>query len=313
MSGEISKDSAKQGPRFGVAAFNAVALDDLDHGLLASMIRNPAASFGQWAAENNVSPRTVARRYEQLRRRGVVHIVGRTLPGFGGALAWMARIKGSPGRLGPIAAELATLDTTRWVRYSRDRSELICGVVTGSKVYDDLLYRLHSTVPARDIATHQLLRVWGGPGSTEASNEHIDDLDRRMLALLAKDGRATATAIADELALDTATVSRRRRRLIDAGILYFEADVHPAALTQTGDVNLWIRVQPGQINALGSYLRSKAEVRFVAAIGGTYQIVANVVVPTSGDVINFVDNLDGFGITDLDIVPMGNVLKRFMQ
>ncbi|MCQ9346787.1 Lrp/AsnC family transcriptional regulator [Corynebacterium phoceense] len=286
------------------------ALDGLDRSLLASIIRDPDAAYSKWAEQVGMSARTVRRRYEQLRRQGIVRVFGRTLPGFGGRIAWLARIHGAPGRLGPIASELATLETTRWVRLSRDRGELICGVVTVPSIYDDLLFRLNSSVPARDIQVHQLLQVWGQPGSVTSGAETIDDIDRLLLDAYAKDGRASATEIAASLGLDPATVSRHRRRLVDSGILYFEADVHPDALSESGDLNIWMRVRPGHIAALGRRLRDMPETRFVAAISGQHQIVANVVLPSASDAITFIDDLWECGIVDIEMVPMGHALKR---
>lgn len=285
-------------------------LDELDRALVAAIIRHPEASYAQWAEETESSSRTVARRFELLTRHKVLRVHGRTLPGFGGRIAWLTRIYAAPGRLGPIAAELAALETTRWVRLSRDRGELICGVITVPSIYDDLLFRLHSTVPARDIQVHQLLEVWGQPGSVTSGAETIDDIDRLLLAAYAKDGRATASHLAAELGIDAATVSRHRRKLVDSGILYFEADVHPDALTSTGDVNLWLRVSPGHIEKLGHHLRSRPETRFVAATSGQHQMMANVVLPNASDIVRFVDSLAGYGIIDTEIVPMGHALKR---
>ncbi|QFQ03307.1 DNA-binding transcriptional regulator AsnC [Corynebacterium urogenitale] len=285
-------------------------LDTLDRKLIASVAQDPAAPYSQWAEDLGVSSRTIARRFGQLVRRKIVRVYGRTLPDFGGRVAWLARIHGSPSRLGPIGVELAELETTRWVRLSKDRGEMICGIITSPSAYTDILFRLHSVVPSRDIRIHQLLTVWGEPGSVTSGAESIDNVDRKLLAVYARDGRATASAVAAELHIDAATVSRHRRKLVESGVLYFEADVHPDALGTGGDVLLWLRVSPGHIEKLGRHLRSLRVTRFVAATSGEHQIVANVVLPTAADVIMFVDGLAGHGVTHVETVPMGYAYKR---
>lgn len=290
---------------------NPTRLDALDRGLLASIIRQPGASYSTWAQENGVSARTIARRYEALHRRGVIRVIGRTLPGFGGRIPWLVRIQGSPQRLGPIAAELAAMSSTRWVRHSLDRGELISGIVTGPRMYEDLLSRLHSSIPPRNIMVYQLLEVWSHTDSVTYGAEAIDEVDEKLLAEYAVNGRITAREIADKVGIDPATVSRHRRHLIDSGILFFEADIHPDALTNFGDFSLWMRVEPGKIDALGKHLCSLHETRFVAATSGEQQIYANVVLPSAADLLAFVDGLAGRGIVSFETVPMGAAVKRF--
>lgn len=229
-------------------------------------------------------------------------------------MAWLARMFSAPERLGPLAAELAGLENTRWVRMSSDGGELICGVATIPTEHDPALHRMYATVPARDVHVHQFLKVWG-PGHTVTTGaEELTELDRALLAAYARDGRTTSAQLATELNVDPATVSRRRRRLIDSGVLFFEADVRPDLLTESGDFNLWIRVRPGHISALGDHLRACTETRYVGAVSGEHQIFANVVLPSAGDALEFVDSLAevpaGSGIVDFELVPMGHALKR---
>lgn len=287
-------------------------LDSIDRGILASVVRNPDAPYATWAKENGISAPTAARRFLSMRRRGVVRVIGRTPPLFGGRIAWLVRINATPGRLGPIAAELASLPETRWVRHSMDRGELICGIVTMPSVYKDLLFRLHSSVPARDIRVHRLLDVWGAPGSAASSGGDIDEVDRLLLDEYGTDGRLTAKEVAARIGVDPATVSRHRKRLVETGILYFEADLDPDAVTDSGDFNLWLNVEPGGIGPLGRYLHDLPQTRYVAAISGAQQVFANIVVPQASDMVSFLDGLAGRGITAAEVVPMGKALKRSM-
>lgn len=292
----------------------AVSLDHLDRRLLTLIDREPTASFANLAAGLGTSPRTAARRLARLRDAGVVRVIGRTLPGFGGQLAWLVRVQASPKMLGPLAAAMARKKRSRWVRLSRDRTELMCGLVTSSSVHDEALDQLTEASPARHVHVHELLRVWSGVGdAVVAPSRELDQIDRRLLALLARDGRLETSALAQRLGTDASTVSRRRRRLIDEGVLYFEADIHPSALGGSGDAMLWIRMVPGQLNDLAANLRERPEVRFVAATSGECSLVAHVVLPDSSALITFTDGLTGFGITGIEVVGMGHVLKRAGQ
>ena len=50
-------------------------------------------------------------------------------------------------------------------------------------------------------------------------NDYLDEKDRRIIAILQKDGRASVADMAKELNLTRATVSKRMDRLVEAGII----------------------------------------------------------------------------------------------
>lgn len=284
-------------------------LDALDRGILASVIRQPDAPYTTWATENAVSSRTAARRFAAMRNRGIVRIIGRTRPDFGDHMAWIVRIHGSPARLQPIAVDLSRNAATRWVRHSMDRGELVCGITSELAVYDELLLQIYSSAPARDIRVHQLVQVWGHHGAVATGADMLDDIDMLLMDHYARDGRITAAQLAQVMPLNAATISRRRRRLMETGILYFEAEVHPGSLTEFGDFNVWLQVDPGYIHSLGEYLHALPETRFVAATSGTSQLFVNAFLGSAVDIVAWVDRLDGRGIRASDIVPMGEALK----
>ena len=131
------------------------------------------------------------------------------------------------------------------------------------------------------------------------------------MALLEIDGRMDNASIAESLALDRSTVSRRRKRLVDEGIVYFEADIHPGAIGESGDFFCWISVAPGSIRDLARRLRAQREVRFVAATTGTSNLAAHIVLPTGTSIVEYVDtSLNDSRITAVEIQAMGRVLKR---
>ncbi|MFJ9175412.1 winged helix-turn-helix transcriptional regulator [Streptomyces sp. NPDC102360] len=288
-----------------------VELDPLDRLILTVLDRDPTISYAGLSNELNVSPRTVADRLLRLRSHDIVRVVGRTLPDFDGRSAWLARAHVAPSAIGELAAELARNDRSRWVRIARDRTEMIAGFVTHS-ADDSILTQLESDRRVRSAHTYELLKVWSGQeGTVTHPSRQLDAIDRHVMRLLAEDGRMPNRELATRLALDPSTTSRRRRRLVEEGILFFEADIHPAALDASGDAMLWIRVSPGGIRDLGQWLRQQPECRFAAASSGAVSVIAHVMLPDAASLVDFVDEgLAGRNIVSVDIVRMGEVLKR---
>ncbi|MFJ9175409.1 Lrp/AsnC family transcriptional regulator [Streptomyces sp. NPDC102360] len=287
-------------------------LDLLDRRLLTVVDRDPAGSLTSFADQLEVSARTVARRLQRLQSVGIVRIMGRTLPGFGGRLAHLVRAEGTPDRVAALARSMAEQERTRWVRLARETTELMCGFVASAAQVDDAFQRLVHDPQLRRVRVYELLQVWGETSRAVVSPPRdLDDTDRRLLELLERDGRMETPELARRLNVDPSTASRRRRRLVDDGILYFEADIHPAAWGTAADAMLWIRMSPGRIGELGAALRQLPDIRFTAATSGESSVVAHVVLPDGGTLVAFVDeHLSGYGVRDVEIVPMSHVLKR---
>lgn len=289
-----------------------ISVDDLDQQLLLALIADPLAPLAHIAGDLASSTATVSSRVRRLQRHGLLRIVGRTLPGFGGRHAFLVRATSAPATVTRLATTVSAYDNTRWVRVSKDGSELMCGLVTESPGEDPILAQLPAEPQLRTLTTHELIHVWGGRADlTTRASVMIDQLDEALLSQLAVNGRSELRSLAAELGVSASTISRRRQRLVDAGVLYFEADIHPEALGGTGDAMLWMTLPPGRIRAAGATLRADARVRFTAATSGPHDLVAHVHVVDNHALLKFVDEtLAHLGVTATEVVPMGRVLKR---
>ncbi|MCQ9371598.1 AsnC family transcriptional regulator [Corynebacterium sp. 35RC1] len=287
-----------------------VVFDPLDKQLITCIQQDPLASFGQWALQLGVSANTVARRFQRLQSQNIVHVIGRTAPNFGGHQTWLVRFRGGAAHTRAVIPQLVNMLETRWVRVSRDRTEVFCGVVGN----DQTLGRALAAAGNLRTSTHQLLHLWGG-SQGPVLDAPLDAEDEHLLHLLAENGRLSNVALAEQLGVDAATVSRRRKRLQGAGILYYEAVVSPQVFSSGHDVHLWLNVAPGFIEAVGRHLRDAPEVGFVAATAGTSAIVANVTMLGDDEglsLIRFVDSLSNLGVFGYEIIPMGATLKGYV-
>lgn len=289
-----------------------IHLDPLDRALLLALDADPGAPVSHLAAQLEVSARTTARRLGRLVQADAVRVLGRTLPTFGGDIARLVRARGRPSVLDGVARAVAARPDSRWVRLSEDRTELMCGIVTEAPSERDTLALLLEDTRLERARVADLLHVWSGTRyAVDKPQRTLDVIDRKILAALAPDGRMESSVLACRLGLDPSTVSRRRRRLLDEGVMYLEADIHPTALATVGDAMLWLTVSPGHVRTMGSALRSRRGVRFTAATSGTTALVAHVTLPDRADLVTFVDeHLGHHSVSAAEIVPMGEVLKR---
>lgn len=288
-----------------------LTLDPLDRRLLVALEIDPGASLARLAQDLQVSPRSVGRRLRRLQQVDAIRVSGRTLPTFGGRLARLYRAEADPPVLEKLGRQVAALPGSRAVRLAQNRGELMWGLVLPRGDAPDPLGGVLGGARLRALRAVDLLDVFARPGAVERPARELDATDHAILRAVAPDGRVGSSVLARRLGLDASTVARRRRRLMDEGVLYLEADVHPDALDLVGEAMVWITMAPGHVRAFARALRDRPEVRFVAATSGRTALVANVLVPDRSALVPFVDeHLAGPGVAHVEVVVLGPVLKR---
>lgn len=120
----------------------------------------------------------------------------------------------------------------------------------------------------------------------------LDELDRRIVAALQVDGRASWSAVAEALDTSETTVARRGQQLLES-----------RAVTVTGllddlrcglGIGLLVRMRcrPGRANAVAEALAELSVVRFVTVVSGSADVAAELVVRRHEDVATvLVDDL----------------------
>ena len=104
----------------------------------------------------------------------------------------------------------------------------------------------------------------------------LDELDRRIIAALQIDGRASWTAIAERCATSVPTVARRAQQLLSDGVV--RVGVVPD-INHAGAADLFIlRIgcRPGHHADVAAALAARNDIRFVALVTGSADIVAEL-------------------------------------
>lgn len=108
----------------------------------------------------------------------------------------------------------------------------------------------------------------------------LDDVDRSILDLLARNARTSNRAIAAELGISEGTVRVRLQRLEAVGIMRITVVTNPKSLPRSLYAYLGLEVQGKQIRAVAASLCAMPEVRFVGLMLGRCDILAIVQVGT---------------------------------
>lgn len=107
----------------------------------------------------------------------------------------------------------------------------------------------------------------------------FDEMDRRIVAVLQADPRATWSQLSSMIGVSETTVMRRVQRLRASGALIIIAlpDVLKCAMGQP--VLVQIRTVPGKIDILAKYLAERPDVRALVLLAGSYDITCELITP----------------------------------
>ena len=118
----------------------------------------------------------------------------------------------------------------------------------------------------------------------------LDDTDRKLLSLLRADARESVSALARKLDLARSTVQERIARLERAGVIagYTIRSGEDFAERQIA-AHVMISVDPKMAVSVTADLKKMPEVRFLAAISGTFDMMAEVAAETTAKIDTILD------------------------
>ncbi|WP_317054316.1 Lrp/AsnC family transcriptional regulator [Roseovarius rhodophyticola] len=117
--------------------------------------------------------------------------------------------------------------------------------------------------------------------SDKLDKHRFDDLDRRLVALLMRDGRAPVAKLADILSVSRSTVQNRLDRMLQSGaLLGFTARVREDY--EDGQINaiMMIKISGKSTTQVITNLRRLPELRRVHTTSGKWGLVAEIRVAT---------------------------------
>ncbi|MEU1180707.1 Lrp/AsnC family transcriptional regulator [Streptomyces sp. NPDC005820] len=280
-------------------------IDAVDGEILHALQRAPRAPFRRIAEVIGVSEQTAARRYQALRRSGVIRVVGLVNPAVYGQAQWVARIRSRPDRVGPLADSLVKRQDIAHANLSSGGSEIICVIRApfDAEREDVLLRQLPRSASVLDVTIDLVLHSFGqtdsrdwtgyGAGLTSDQVKRLTGSDRALtptgrpqpptdedsllLNALAEDGRTTHTRLAELTGWSNTRVARRLDALETSGTLFYDVDLLPERLGHALNATLWLRVAAACLNQVGEELVRHPEVAFAAAVSGRHNLMATVI------------------------------------
>jgi Lrp/AsnC family transcriptional regulator for asnA, asnC and gidA len=104
----------------------------------------------------------------------------------------------------------------------------------------------------------------------------LDDVNKRIIEQLQRDGRMSYAAMAKAVGLSEAAVRQRVQRLLDAGVMQIVAVTDPLSLGFARQVMVGIKVA-GDMRPVADALAAVPEVDYVVICAGSYDLLAEIV------------------------------------
>ena len=143
-----------------------------------------------------------------------------------------------------------------------------------------------------------------------AEAPRLDDLDRRIVAALQLDPRATWSQIGKVAGTSETTAMRRVQRLRDGGIVIVTASVDPQRCGFGQPVLLHFRAAPEKKRALAEMLAQRPDVQYVSLVTGRSDVMCELVSPDSRYLAEvLMEQLPASGLFESSHTAV--VLKRF--
>jgi DNA-binding Lrp family transcriptional regulator len=311
--------------------------DLLDTQLLHALQLDGRAPFSTIAEVLGVSDQTIARRYSRLHDARRLRVRGLSDAQRLRDTRWIVRVQCTPNAAAAAADALARRPDTSWISLTSGGTEIVCVVRTASGEQDNRL--LLQTLPRNRfvvaMTAHCVLHTFFGdpaglinklgslskaqvarlrrPPVVDADGPvSLSAVDRKLLALLEHDGRATFAELAAATDASQTTVRRRLAELRANGTLYFDVDFDQALLDLHVRAMVWLSVAPSQLAAVGEALSGHPETAYVAATTGASNLYASVVCADTAALYTYLTTRIArlTGIERIETVPIVRSVKR---
>lgn len=115
----------------------------------------------------------------------------------------------------------------------------------------------------------------------------IDEIDRRIIALLQAEGRRPNVDVAAKLGLAEGTIRKRLDRLLTDGVMRVTAVVEPARVGLNTSAFITVQVDFSRVDEVVRQLAALPEVQSVCIATGNWDIILEAVFPTDAQLLSF--------------------------
>jgi Lrp/AsnC family transcriptional regulator, regulator for asnA, asnC and gidA len=295
-------------------------IDKTDLRIINALAKNARLSNARIASQLNIAASTVTRRIDSLLTNNIVSI--KALP--------------NPSKIGYKASAVIGLDVdfkkVDGVCQKLTENNQITLVVTIFGRFDVLIIAdfpdhemmnnfIKQELPKIDGITRiepffvsETTKRYSGMFSSKGKTNTypaIDAIDRELLNVLGKNGRASYSQLAEEFGISIATISRRVRAMIKDDLIKITVVPNPAKFGYLAIAGTVLHIDFIKVNEIAAKLAARPEVHTVMKLANSYDIFFIVHFPTPEKLYQYlktqIANLDG--VLNIETFVVSDVVK----
>jgi Lrp/AsnC family transcriptional regulator for asnA, asnC and gidA len=153
---------------------------------------------------------------------------------------------------------------------------------------------------------------WPNEDVDGVARPRLDDVDRRLVLALQRDGRSSYARLAEEVAMSQATVRTRVQRLLESGVVQIAAVADPFAFGFNITAMVGI-TYTGDLREMSDAVKRMRQVHFVVLTAGRYDCMAEVVCVDTDDLLSLVnDQIRAIpGVKDVEVITYLQMVKQW--
>lgn len=140
----------------------------------------------------------------------------------------------------------------------------------------------------------------------------MDELDRNIISILERNGRASNARIARDVGVSEGTVRRRLKRLINEQIINVIALPDPRKLGYNSEALIGVQVDPDKVDEVATEMANLEHTRWVTVTTGSYDVFAWAALPNAEALGRFLRDSVGVieGVRRIETFVNLQVVKR---
>jgi DNA-binding Lrp family transcriptional regulator len=284
-------------PRIRFATVSPVRLTETDLELVAALQEDGRASFESLAGRVGLSRKAVRSRVLRLFDDGVLRVVATVRPDFDGihAHAYLS-VSVAGVRRDEIAHALADQDEAVFVSIVAGQASVVAEIRTTDvrrvRELADQVRRTDGVVAVETIVYTEVVKEphLPPPLTADGAEPALDRIDRTLVDLLRRDGRASYAELAAHVGLSAAATRARVRSLLDSGVIRIVTLVNPTKLGRSVMTGFAVDLDGSTPDVLAR-IEEIASVDFLARTLGSADAVGTIVATTVEDTIAVLDRI----------------------